>query len=131
MPKSFVDKIFREMSTETEMDGKVKKFVTEIKDFCGRGLVATDMEAIFHSAVKRAHLAYNYQIKRMKKFNKFRETMGKKWLTKTLRLHVLNLLKSKTFTENKSTELFDMFEHSEVSDSQFTNLCNLMIIYFL
>jgi acyl carrier protein len=123
MPKSFTDKIIREMNTETEFDGKMKKFCAEIKDFCGRGLISTDLEPILSSAVKRTHLAYNYQIKRMKKFNKFRETLGQKWLKKTLRLHVVDPLK--TIKESESTEqldkLFDMFKLSEVSDSQFQN----------
>ena len=125
VPKSFVDKIHREVNTETELDGKIKKFVAEIKDFCGRGLIATDMEAILHSAYKRTYWSYNLQIKRMKKFNKFRETLGKKWLKKTMRLHVVDPLKAIAQAKEglKSIEdlkLVDMYKLADVSGGQFS-----------
>ena len=94
MPESFKQKIYREMSTETEVDGKIKKIVTEVKEFCGRGLIATDMEEIFGSAVKRIHLVYDYAIKRMKKLNKLKESFGKKWAKKTVKLIVVDPFKA-------------------------------------
>ena len=96
MPESFKSKMSREMSTEKDLDGKVKKIVAEVKEFCGRGLIATDMEEIFILAVKRIHLVYNHAIKRMKKLNKLKETLGKKWIKKTVKLIVIDPFKTIT-----------------------------------
>ncbi|CAG2167187.1 unnamed protein product [Oppiella nova] len=53
MPNAFKDKILRNFKKEADIKGKVKFIVNEIVDFAGKGLVATDMEEMFHIMIAR------------------------------------------------------------------------------
>ncbi|CAG2117531.1 unnamed protein product, partial [Medioppia subpectinata] len=56
IPESFREKIHRDMKTEPDIDGRIRRACAEIREFAGKGLVATDLEAIIRNAFKRAKL---------------------------------------------------------------------------
>ena len=90
LPEAFRDKVFRELNKESDFNAKVKRIVSEMKDFGGRALIATDLEEILHLIVKRARMAVKYRTEKKKKFSdKLKEIIGKKWAKKTGQLTVI------------------------------------------
>ena len=89
-PESFYDKLKRGVFAEAQTSGKIRRMVDEIKDYAGRGLIATDFEEIIRIGMKRALLVWDYRLKKKSKFgNKLKEIIGKKWAKKTGKLHVI------------------------------------------
>ena len=89
-PASFFDKLKRGIFSEAETVGKIKRLTDEIKDFVGRGFIATDFEEIITIGMKRALLIWHYRLNKKSKFgNKLKESIGKKWAKKTGKLHVI------------------------------------------
>ena len=93
LPVQFTEKTMRLISTESDLNSKIKISVNELKEFVGRGLIATDLEEIFQTIVKRSRIMFEYRAQKKKKFaNKLKETLGKKWAKKTGKLFVIKAL---------------------------------------
>ena len=88
-PASFFDKLKRGIFSKAETVGKIKRLTEEIKDFAGRGFIATDFEEIITICMKRALIVWEYRLNKKSKFgNKLKESIGKKWAKKTGKLYV-------------------------------------------
>ncbi|CAG2176374.1 unnamed protein product [Oppiella nova] len=87
LPESIKDKIQREIKKEPNFNNKVKFIINEIADFAGKGLIANDMEPIFHTMLARIRMLSEYRLNKRKKFsNKMKLTIGKKWAKRTGKL---------------------------------------------
>ncbi|XP_054160814.1 fatty acid synthase-like [Oppia nitens] len=81
IPESFRDKIRRDMKSEQDIDSRIRRACTEIKEFAGKGLVATDLEDIIRNAFKRAKLLSSYRLDKLKRKMRFLD----KWQTRAAR----------------------------------------------
>jgi len=87
IPGSFKDKIQREIKKEPDIKAKVKLIINEIMDFGGKGLVATDMEEMFHIMIARIRMLSEYRLNKRKKFsNRLKLAIAKKWTKRTGKL---------------------------------------------
>ena len=90
LPKEFKELLLRIVSIDSDLDSKIKTLVTELKEFVGRGLIATDLEEIFHTIIKRSRIMFEYRTQKKNKFStKLKETLDKKWAKKTGKLLVI------------------------------------------
>ena len=90
MPKMMLDKIKREIDSMKDFGAKLQKIATELKDFGGRELIATDLEEILRLMAKRLKMSFNYRYnKRIDFSNKLKEKIGKKLAEKTGKLVVI------------------------------------------
>ena len=65
---------------EPDLNSKIKRLINELKEFVGRGLIATDLEEIFQTIIKRSRIMFEYRAQKKNKFStKLKETLGKKW----------------------------------------------------
>ncbi|CAG2167999.1 unnamed protein product [Oppiella nova] len=80
IPDTFKEKMNREMKKEPDLKAKVKHMVNEIVDFAGTGLVATDMEEIFHIMLGRIRMLSEYRLNKKRKFAaKLKLRIAEKW----------------------------------------------------
>jgi hypothetical protein len=80
IPDTFKEKMNREMKKEPDLKTKVKHMVNEIVDFAGTGLVATDMEEIFHIMLGRIRMLSEYRLNKKRKFAaKLKLRIAEKW----------------------------------------------------
>ena len=90
LPPRFTEKTMRLLASEPDLNSKIKRLVQELKEFVGRGLIATDLEEIFHTTVKRSRIMFEYRTQKKKKFStKLKETLQKKWAKKTGKLIII------------------------------------------
>ncbi|CAG2178868.1 unnamed protein product, partial [Oppiella nova] len=100
IPKTFNDKILREMKKEMNVKAKVKVLVNEIADFAGKGLVATDMEEMFHIMIARIRMLSEYRLNKRKKFsNRLKLTIAKKWAKRTGKLVLIKPVNIETIDD--------------------------------
>ncbi|CAG2171557.1 unnamed protein product, partial [Oppiella nova] len=113
IPKAFKDKIIREMKKEMDVKAKVKVWVNEIVDFAGKGLVATDMEEMFHIMIARIHMEEmfhimiarirmlsEYRLNKRKKFsNRLKLAIAKKWAKRTGKLVLIKPVNIETIDD--------------------------------
>jgi len=87
LPVAFKDKILREIKKEQDIKARVRFIANEIVDFAGKGLVATDMEEMFHIMIARIRMLSEYRLNKHKKFsNRLKLAIAKKWAKKTGKL---------------------------------------------
>ncbi|CAG2179595.1 unnamed protein product, partial [Oppiella nova] len=87
IPESFKERVVREIKKEKDMNAKIRLICNEVVDFAGKGLVAPDMEEIFHVMITRIRMLSEYRINKKKKFsNKLKLAIVKKWAKKTGKL---------------------------------------------
>lgn len=68
--------------------------VSEMVDFAGKGLVATDMEDILYIMLARIRKLSEYRTAKKSKFgNKLKMTLGKKWSKQTGKLVIIKPFK--------------------------------------
>ena len=80
LPSTLRNGITRKIDPEPDFDRKVRLFMAELKEFAGRGLIAVDLEEIFHLLAKRAKMTCDYRNQKKKKYsNELKERIGKKW----------------------------------------------------
>ena len=95
LPRSYRDKLYRDLNSEPDFNVKVRRFVNDLKEFAGRALISTDMEQIFHLISKRAKMVQNYRIQKQKEFsNKSKETIEKNWAKKSGKLVIIKGFKT-------------------------------------
>jgi acyl carrier protein len=94
LPESFLEMLYRVTKSEPDLNSKIRKFVSELKDLGGKTMVANDMEKILQIACKRTKMIFEYLRKKNNKFaNNLKTKIGKKWLTKTGKLTVIKPFK--------------------------------------
>ncbi|CAG2169908.1 unnamed protein product [Oppiella nova] len=87
LPGSLKDKIQRDIKKEPNFNNKVKFIVNELVDLAGKGLVANDMEPIFHVMLARIRKLSEYRLNKRKKFsNRLKLAIAKKWAKRTGKL---------------------------------------------
>ncbi|CAG2171310.1 unnamed protein product, partial [Oppiella nova] len=106
MPGSFRDKIMREIKKEPNLNAKVRLIVNQIVDFVGKGLVAPDMEEIFHIMFARIRMLSEYRMNTKEKFaNRLKLAIRRKWAKKTGKLVVI-----KPFQSDSVDDMDDILE---------------------
>ncbi|CAG2170596.1 unnamed protein product [Oppiella nova] len=94
IPESFKNKIAREVKREPDINAKVKLIVNEVVDFGGKGLVAPDLEEIFHIMLARIRMLSEYRLNKRKKLsNKLKLVIAKKWAKSTGKLVLIKPFK--------------------------------------
>jgi thioesterase domain-containing protein/acyl carrier protein len=89
IPETFRDRLDRDLNAIKDIDQKIKKVVIEIKEFAGKNLIGKDMEEIFKKSLEREKLLYFQRVKIMKKVNKFKMNVKKKFLKASGKLFII------------------------------------------
>ncbi len=83
------DRITRDLNRISDINDKLKKISSEMKEFGGKGLVDKDLDEILKNTFERAKITFNYRSKSMKKFKQFKQNIGKKFLKSNGKLFVI------------------------------------------
>jgi polyketide synthase PksR len=83
------ERISRDLNKFKDIDGKMKKLSSELREFGGKGLVDKDLDEILRNTYERAKVIYNYRSKSVKKLKKFKQNLGKKFLETSGKLFII------------------------------------------
>ncbi len=83
------ERISRDLSKIKDIEGKLKKLSLEYREFGGKSIVDKDLDEILRNTYERAKVIYNYRSKSTKKFKKFKENLGKKFLQTSGKLFII------------------------------------------
>jgi len=107
IPERFIDRLDRDLDGIKDVDEKIKKVATELKEFGGKNFVGKDMEEIFNNSLERARLLYNYRVKTKKKLDKFKNYMKKKYIKRSGKILVI-----KPYEGSDDTNIMDTINES-------------------
>ena len=113
LPKVMRDRLIREVKLKTELNGKLQKISSEVKEFVGKALVSKDLDEILKSAFIRAKLFVNYRLNMKKKIKQFKRNVGQKYLQMNGKLLII---KPFELTEENG-DTIDSFDH--IKDAYF------------
>ncbi|CAG2109550.1 unnamed protein product [Medioppia subpectinata] len=100
LPSAVRDRLVREVKAEPDLNAKIKRISDEIKDFAGKGLIATDLEELLHIMVKRIQMLSDYRVsKRRKLTDVWKMKLGKKFAMLTGRLIMIKPFENKSMDE--------------------------------
>jgi acyl carrier protein len=111
------DRITRDLNAINDINDKLKKVSSEMREFGGKSLVDKDLDEILKNTIERAKMIINYRIKSMKKFKHFKQNISKKFLQSKGKLFVI-----KPFDESIETNIVDRI-------SEFYNLPEKVSIF--
>jgi acyl carrier protein len=83
------DRILRDLKAIPNMNDKLKKISSELREFGGKSLVDKDLDEILKNTLERAKMAVNYRVKSIKNFKKFRQNLKKKFLQSNGKLFII------------------------------------------
>ncbi|CAG2176900.1 unnamed protein product [Oppiella nova] len=92
IPESFREKIRRDMKNEQGIDNRIRRACSEIREFAGKGLVATDLEDIIKNAFKRAKLLSTHRVEKKRNMSALKLNIARKWAKRTGKLVVIKPL---------------------------------------
>jgi acyl carrier protein len=102
MSSNIRDRITRDLNRIPDINDKLKKISSEMKEFGGKGLVDKDLDEILKNTAERAKIIFNYRSKSMKKFKQFKQNIGKKIFKSTGKLFVI-----KPFEDSDESNIVD------------------------
>jgi acyl carrier protein len=111
------DRIIRDLNAINDINEKLKRISSEMREFGGKGLVDKDLDEILKNTVERAKMIINNRIKSMKKFKRFKQNISKKFLQSKGKLFVI-----KPFDESFDTTIVERI-------SEFYNLHEMVKIF--
>ena len=99
LPQVMRDRLSREVKLKPDLNGKLQKISSEVKEFVGKSLVSKDLDEILRNAFKRAKLFVNYRLNMKKKVKQLKRNVGQKYLEMNGKLLII---KPHEFTEEDS-----------------------------
>jgi len=109
MPKPVNEKLSRELRLKNDVNGKLCKLSSEIKEFVGKGFVARDLDDILKNSFKRAKLFSNYRLKFKNKLKQVKLNAGKKYLEMSGKLLIIKPMTEKDHGNGKMDRLMDSY----------------------
>ncbi len=100
--ESIRDRITRDLNAINDINDKLKKICSEMREFGGKGLVDKDLDEILRNIIERAKMILDYRIKSMKKFKNLKQNINKKFLKAKGKLFVI-----KPFDDSNDTNIVD------------------------
>ncbi|CAG2105028.1 unnamed protein product, partial [Medioppia subpectinata] len=80
VPAPIFDRIVRDMKKQSDIKSQIRVIVTELIEFVGKGLVAPDIDEIYHIVLARLRMLLTYRSDKKKKWsNRLKVTIAKKW----------------------------------------------------
>ncbi|CAG2178338.1 unnamed protein product [Oppiella nova] len=90
LPQVVKDKLLRDMrQTGGDVNAKLAKLASELREFVGKGLVAKNLDEILKSSFFRAKLFSGYRLKMKTKLKQKALNLGKKWLEMSGKLLII------------------------------------------
>ncbi len=86
---SIRERISRDLKAIPDMNDKLKKLSSEMKEFGGKGLVDKDLDEILKNTLERGKMTVNYRLKSIKKLKQFRKKLEKKYMQSTGKLFII------------------------------------------
>jgi acyl carrier protein len=99
---SIRDRISRDLKAIPDMNDKLKKISSELREFGGKSLVDKDLDEILRNTLERSRMTIKYRIKSMKKFKQFRQNLEKNILKSSGKLLII-----KPFEDLDESELIE------------------------
>ena len=109
LPKPISDKLSRELRLKSDVNGKLSKLSSEIKDFVGKGFVARDLDDILKNSFARAKLFTSYRLKFKNKLNSAKMSAGKKYLEMSGKLLIIKPGADKNQSNEKSDRIMSSY----------------------
>ncbi|CAG2104159.1 unnamed protein product, partial [Medioppia subpectinata] len=80
IPAHIRDRIIRDVKKQSDTRARVKRMTTELIEFVGKGLMAPDIDEIYHISLARLRMLLTYRSEKTKKWsNRLKMTIAKKW----------------------------------------------------
>ncbi len=86
---SIRERISRDLKAIPDMNDKLKKLSSEMKEFGGKGLVDKDLDEILKNTLERGKMTVNYRLKSMKKLKQLRKNIEKKYMRSIGKLFII------------------------------------------
>ena len=89
LPQVMKDRLTREVKIRPDLNGKLQRISSEVKEFVGKSLVSKDLDEILSNAFRRAKLFVSYRLNMKKKFKQLKRNVGQKYLQMNGRLLIV------------------------------------------
>ncbi|CAG2109741.1 unnamed protein product [Medioppia subpectinata] len=101
LPAVMRAKIRRDISTKPDVESKLDKMTTELKEFCGKSLVSKDLDEILMNSFRRAKLFTTYRLNMKTKYKKMKYNIAEKYMKMNAKILII---KPFVMTEDFITE---------------------------
>jgi hypothetical protein len=83
------ERIVRDLKAIPDLNDKLKKISSELREFGGKSLVDKDLDEILKNTLERGRMTANYRMKSIKNFKKFKQNLEKKFLQSSGKLFII------------------------------------------
>ena len=110
LPKPIKEKLTRELKLKNDINGKLTKLSSEIKEFVGKGFVGRDLDNILKNSFQRAKLFTSYRMNMKNKLKQIKLTAGKKYLEMSGKLLIIKpMADGNNFSSVASDRIRDLY----------------------
>jgi polyketide synthase PksR len=117
------ERISRDLNKIKDIDGKMKKLSSELREFGGKGLVDKDLDEILRNTYERAKVIYNYRSKSVKKLKKFKQNLSQKFLETSGKLFII-----KPFEESNESDFVERISETYFLPEKVKNFLNMTTV---
>jgi thioesterase domain-containing protein/acyl carrier protein len=96
------ERISRDLDAIKDINEKLKKISSELRDFGGKSLVDKDLDEILRNTYERGKIILNYRSKSLKKFKKIKQNLSKKFLKTNGKLFII-----RPFEDSDENDIID------------------------